>query len=107
MILLRHANIVFFKRCNGLAFVNRLSVYIQPGSIFSKKVIGALLPCSAVVELTNLDPAKCPLGASADFHEVRDVVSLTVREDRSRPFRILFDPGHSLEERIFGEQFAQ
>ena len=68
---------------------------------------GALLPCSAVVELTNLDPAKRPLGASADFHEVRDVVSLTVREDRSRPFRILFDPGHSLEERIFGEQFAQ
>jgi NAD+ kinase len=68
---------------------------------------GALLPCSAVVEFTNLDPAKRPLGASADFHEVRDVVSLTVREDRSKPFHILFDPGHSLEERIFGEQFAQ
>ena len=68
---------------------------------------GALLPCSAVVELANLDPAKRPLGASADFHEVRDVVSLTIHEDRSRPFRILFDPGHSLEERIFGEQFAQ
>lgn len=67
---------------------------------------GALLPASAVVELTNLDPVKRPLGASADFHEVRDVVSLTVREDQSRPFHILFDPGHSLEERIFGEQFA-
>jgi NAD+ kinase len=68
---------------------------------------GALLPSTAVVELTNLDPEKRPLGASADFHEIRDVVSITVREDRSRPFRILFDPGHSLEERIFGEQFAQ
>ena len=67
---------------------------------------GALLPCDAVVEMTNLDPEKRPLGASADFHEVRDVESLTVREDRSQPFHILFDPDHSLEERIFGEQFA-
>ena len=67
---------------------------------------GALLPSTAVVNLTNLDPQKRPVGASADFHEVRDVVSLTIREDRSRPFRILFDPGHSLEERIFNEQFS-
>jgi NAD+ kinase len=67
---------------------------------------GALLPSSSVVELTNLDPTKRPLGASADFHEVRDVVSLTVREERSKAFRILFDPDHSLEERIFSEQFA-
>ncbi len=67
---------------------------------------GALLPCTSVVELTNLDPAKRPLGASADFHEVRDVVSLSVRQDRSRPFHILFDPNQSLEERIFREQFA-
>ena len=67
---------------------------------------GALLPCSSTVELTNLDPGKRPLGASCDFNEVRDVVGLTVREDRSRPFRILFDKDHSLEERIFSEQFA-
>jgi hypothetical protein len=46
---------------------------------------GALLPCSAVVELTNLDLEKRPLGASADFHEVRDVAWLTVQEDRSNP----------------------
>jgi NAD+ kinase len=68
---------------------------------------GALLPSSAVVELTNLDPEKRPLGASADFNEVRDVVSLVVQEDRSKPFQILFDPEHSLEERIFAEQFVQ
>ena len=67
---------------------------------------GALLPREAVVELTNLDPSKRPLGASADFHEVRDVVSLVVEEDRSQPFRILFDTDHSLEERIFSEQFT-
>ena len=67
---------------------------------------GALIPNTAVVELTNLDPDKRPLGASADFHEFEDVQSLTIREDHSRPFQILFDPDHSLEERIFGEQFA-
>lgn len=67
---------------------------------------GALLPCSSTVEVTNLDPDKRPLGAACDFNEVRDIVSLTVREDRSKPFRILFDTDHSLEERIFSEQFA-
>ena len=67
---------------------------------------GALLPNSATVEIENLDPEKRPLGASADFHEVREVLSITVREERSRPSRILFDPDHSLEERIFSEQFT-
>lgn len=67
---------------------------------------GALLPNSAVVELTNLDPDKRPIGASADFHEFDQVQSITIREDHERPFRILFDSDHSLEERIFGEQFA-
>ena len=67
---------------------------------------GALLPHTSEVELMNLDPEKRPLGASADFFEVRDVVSLTVRQDRSQPRRILFDAEHSLDEKIFSEQFA-
>ena len=67
---------------------------------------GALLPNSAVVQLTNLDPDKRPIGASADFHEVRDVQHVVIREDRTRPYRLLFDPNHSLEERIFSEQFT-
>jgi NAD+ kinase len=67
---------------------------------------GALLPNSAVIEFTNLSPKKRPLGAAADFWEVRDVVGVTVREDRSQSVQALFDPTHSLEERVFGEQFA-
>lgn len=67
---------------------------------------GALLPSSSIVELTNLDPGKRPIGASADFFEVKDAVTITVRENRERPFRVLFDSSHSLEERIFNEQFA-
>jgi NAD+ kinase len=66
---------------------------------------GALLPRTAVVEITNLDPGKRPLGVSADSVEVRDAVKITIRADDSRPVNVLFDHGHSLEERIIHEQF--
>lgn len=67
---------------------------------------GALLPHSAVVEITNLDPAKRPLGAAADSAEVKDVVHVVIRADDSRAVTLLFDSGHSLEERIVQEQFV-
>lgn len=67
---------------------------------------GALLPHSATVEFNILDPERRPVGAAADSFEVRDVTSVTVFEDHSRPATILFDPDHSLEERIFSEQFV-
>ncbi|EGB14371.1 ATP-NAD/AcoX kinase [Pseudodesulfovibrio mercurii] len=67
---------------------------------------GALLPHSAVVEFTILDPDHRPVGAAADSFEVRDVAKVRVVEDHSRPALVLFDPDHSLEERIFNEQFV-
>jgi NAD+ kinase len=67
---------------------------------------GALIAHDSVVALENLDPDKRPLSASADFIEVQNVVSVVVQEDRTRTVTVLFDPDHSLEERIFGEQFA-
>lgn len=67
---------------------------------------GALLPHSATVEFEILNPKRRPVGASADSFEVRDVAKVTVTEDHSRPAHILFDPDHSLEERIFSEQFV-
>lgn len=67
---------------------------------------GALLPRSAVVEITNLDTGKRPLGASADSTEIRDVAQITIQADDSRPVNVLFDHGHSLEERIIHEQFV-
>jgi len=36
---------------------------------------------------------------------VRDVVEVTVREDRSIALTLLFDPEHNLEERVLKEQF--
>lgn len=67
---------------------------------------GALLPHTSVVEFENLDPHKRSLSASADFKEFLEVVSVEVLEDRSRMVKLLFDPDHSLEERIRAEQFA-
>lgn len=67
---------------------------------------GALLPHSAVVEFEILHPGHRPVGASADSYEVREVKHILVQEDHSHPACILFDPDHSLEERIFSEQFV-
>lgn len=67
---------------------------------------GALLPRTAEVELVNLDPERRPLTVSPDFNAFENVVSVKIREDRSREFKLLFDPDHPLEERIIAEQFA-
>jgi NAD+ kinase len=67
---------------------------------------GALLPHTSVVEFENLDPRSRPLGASADFKEFAEVLSVKVREDRFQTVRLLFDPDNSLAERITLEQFA-
>ncbi|MBY0509839.1 MAG: NAD kinase [Rhodospirillaceae bacterium] len=67
---------------------------------------GAILPHTAVVRFVMLEPEKRPVSAVADRDEVRDVVEVTVREDRSISMRMLFDPEHNLEERIVAEQFA-
>ena len=52
-----------------------------------------------------LDPYKRPVSATADSHEVRDVVEVTIRESEHRTVTLLFDPEHNLEERILSEQF--
>jgi NAD+ kinase len=52
-----------------------------------------------------LDPYKRPVSATADSHEVRDVVEVRVRESRDRKVTLLFDTEHNLEERIVSEQF--
>jgi NAD+ kinase len=67
---------------------------------------GALVPHTSEIRLENLDPAKRPLAATADHQEVRDVVSVTVRQDPTTTVRLLFDPDRSLEERLISEQFA-
>ncbi|HVR81865.1 MAG TPA: NAD kinase [Luteimonas sp.] len=67
---------------------------------------GALLKSATEVRFRVLDPYKRPVSATADSHEVRDVVEVTIRESRDRTVTLLFDPEHNLEERILSEQFV-
>ena len=67
---------------------------------------GALLPDKAFVVVEVLEADKRPVAAVADHDEARDVVRVEIASDRSVSMRMLFDPGHSLEERILREQFS-
>jgi len=67
---------------------------------------GAILPHLTEVGLRVLDPGKRPVSATADFHEVRHVREVLIRQARDRGVRLLFDPEHNLEQRILDEQFA-
>ncbi|MEZ5772460.1 MAG: NAD kinase [Defluviimonas denitrificans] len=67
---------------------------------------GALLPKTARVRFDVLDAGKRPVMADADGRSARDILWVEVSsEDRIR-HRILFDPGHGLEERLTREQFV-
>src|SRR3546814_1413627 len=67
---------------------------------------GASLPHRTEVILRVLDPGKRPVSATADFHEVRDVSTVSIRQSGGQGVRLLFDPEHNLEQRILDEQFA-
>ncbi len=67
---------------------------------------GALLPKKAVVRFDVLDAKKRPVMAEADSKSVRNVVSVEIASDPDIRHRILFDPGHGLEERLIREQFV-
>jgi NAD+ kinase len=67
---------------------------------------GAILPHRARTRFEVLEADKRPVSAVADFFEVREVESVDVAEDRSIAITMLFDAGHSLDERILAEQFV-
>src|SRR5690242_12121244 len=67
---------------------------------------GAILPHLTEVGLRVLDPGKRPVSATADFHEVRHVREVRIRQSREHGVQLLFDPEHNLEQRILDEQFA-
>jgi NAD+ kinase len=66
---------------------------------------GAVLPSSVRVRFEVLDCYKRPVSATADAHEVRNVISVDVFEEKSVTLKLMFDPDHSLEQRILDEQF--
>ncbi|MGR3515327.1 MAG: NAD kinase [Paracoccaceae bacterium] len=66
---------------------------------------GALLPKSALVRFDILEADKRPVMADADGSPVQDVAWVEVQSEPAVEHRILFDPGHGLEERLIREQF--
>ncbi len=66
---------------------------------------GAILPAQARVEVEVLNPDKRPASATADAFEVRDVQHVSMHLASNTEYTLLFDPDHSLEERILQEQF--
>jgi len=67
---------------------------------------GAILPSSATVRFDVLEADKRPVMADADSRSVKPVLWVEVRSEPTVTHRILFDPGHGLEERLMREQFA-
>jgi NAD+ kinase len=67
---------------------------------------GALLPNDARVAIDVLEPDKRPVSAVADHTEFRDVVKVEVMEESGIDIFMMFDPGHTLAERVLAEQFG-
>jgi NAD+ kinase len=67
---------------------------------------GALLPDRAEVAIEVREADKRPVAAVADHNEVRSVRSVEIGMDHKVAMHMLFDPGHSLDERILREQFG-
>ena len=87
--------------------INASLMAVTPISPFRpRRWRGALLPDTARVSLRVIDPERRPVAAVADHAEVRSVREVDIRMEHSISMQMLFDPGHSLEERILGEQFG-
>jgi NAD+ kinase len=87
--------------------INAALLALTPISAFRpRRWRGALLPNAAYVVIEVLEGDKRPVAAVADHDEVRNVRRVEVLSDKTISMRMLFDPGHSLEERILREQFG-
>ena len=67
---------------------------------------GAILPMKAKLRIEVLEPQKRPVHAVADSKEAQSILAVDVQSADDMRHRILFDPGHGLEERLIREQFV-
>lgn len=67
---------------------------------------GAILPRAATVRVDVLEAQKRPVMADADSRGVDAVHWVEIRSEPSIEHRLLFDPGHGMEERLMREQFV-
>ncbi len=67
---------------------------------------GALLPVDVTITFKILEHEKRPVNAVADFHEVQNVASVSVKSSNKNIIQILFDPHYTFEDRVIKEQFS-
>ena len=67
---------------------------------------GALIPVASHVRFDVLEPEKRPVMADADSRSVTNVISVEIVSEPKVVHRLMFDPGHGLEERLIREQFV-
>jgi len=79
---------------------------LTPISVFRpRRWRGAILPRAVKVRVDVLEHEKRPVAAVADHEDVRNVLSVEITEDKRSGVKMMFDPDHSLEERVLTEQF--
>ena len=66
---------------------------------------GALIPSNAKIEFFIKDSNKRPVSAYADSKEVKNISSVKIESEDDVYYKLLFDKGHGLQERILREQF--
>lgn len=66
---------------------------------------GALIPSNAKIEFFIKDSNKRPVSAYADSKEVKNISSVKIESEDDIYYKLLFDKGHGLQERILREQF--
>ena len=66
---------------------------------------GAILPQAAKVRFEVIEPEKRPVSATADGKGACTIRAVDIETHFDLTHRILFDPGHGLEERLIREQF--
>ena len=66
---------------------------------------GALLPLDARIGIEVKSASKRPVSAVADTSEVKNVRHVSITIEKRLKHKLLFDPGHGLEERLLKEQF--
>jgi NAD+ kinase len=86
--------------------INAPLLALTPISAFRpRRWRGALLPNAAKIRFEVLEAEKRPVSAVADHAETRTVVRVDVEQADRIDIFMMFDPGHSLDERILSEQF--
>ncbi|NOU05658.1 MAG: NAD kinase [Hyphomicrobiaceae bacterium] len=86
--------------------INAALLALTPISPFRpRRWRGALLPNDAQIVIEVLETEKRPVSAAADNMETRSVVRVEIQAAKTIDLYMMFDNGHSLDERILSEQF--